>query len=700
MKTFIPEEKIYSLNEILCDIDFIKKKGYFISNIPCSFDIETTSFYKGEEKASLMYAFAFGINGKVVLGRTWEEFLDIIQTITFHYGININKRLIVYVHNLSYEFQFMRKLFTWHKVFAIEERKPIYAVTTDGIEFRCSYLLSGYSLERLGQNLTKYKVEKMSGDLDYDLVRHEETPLTDKEKRYIIHDVLVVMCFIQEEIERLGSMKEIPLTQTGYVRNYCRRATLQGSEKFDYSALMKSLRLEVEDYQQLKRGYMGGFTHGNINYIDKIMQNVSSFDFTSSYPTVMVSEKFPMSKPKLRKIESIKEFNQYLNNMCCIFDITFYNIRAKVPYENYISSSRCFEMESYVLNNGRVREADKLSITITEQDYFIIKELYKWDKAEIYNFKTMYKRYLPKPFIEVILKLYQDKTTLKNVEGKEQEYLKAKEMLNSLYGMCCTDICRDTIEYDVDWKKEAINYAEAVDKANKDNSRFIYYAWGVWVTAYARRNLFSGIIEYNNDYLYSDTDSIKVINMEKHKKYIENYNDNITNKINACLDFYGIDNNLACPKTIEGKRKPLGVWDYEGTYDKFKTLGAKRYLTYTKDKGISITVAGVSKKNGKEYLIDTYKTVDKIFNAFREELHFPATYIIEENKKKIIKSGCGKKTHTYIDCEQSGYITDYLGNTKEYFSYSGVHLSDTDFTLNFENNFKKLLMGIKCGELC
>lgn len=94
------------------------------------------------------------------MGRTWGEFVTMMQTVSEVLGLNDKLRLIVYVHNLSYEFQFLRKWFEWKRVFSIDLRKPIYAITTGNIEFRCSYLLSGYSLAKLGEQLMKYKCEK------------------------------------------------------------------------------------------------------------------------------------------------------------------------------------------------------------------------------------------------------------------------------------------------------------------------------------------------------------------------------------------------------------------------------------------------------------------------------------------------------------------------------------------------------------
>ena len=131
-----------------------------VYEVPASFDIETTSFYVDNYKAAIMYEWTFGINGNVIIGRTWEEFETMMNEITEYLHLADDLRLIVYVHNLSFEFQFMRKHFEWLKIFAIDTRKPIYAITTSGIEFRCSYLLSGYGLAKLGDELQKYPDRK------------------------------------------------------------------------------------------------------------------------------------------------------------------------------------------------------------------------------------------------------------------------------------------------------------------------------------------------------------------------------------------------------------------------------------------------------------------------------------------------------------------------------------------------------------
>lgn len=689
------EEKFVNLEDILQPIEFINKgKNEAVSNVPAVFDIEASSFLYEGKKAGCMYAWVFGINGKCVRGRTWEDFLKLIDKVVKYYHLSADKRLIVYVHNLAYEFQWIQQRFKWLNVFALDKREPVYAITTRGIEFRCSYVLSGMSLAKVGENLTKYKVKKLVGDLDYYKVRTPETPLNDTEWGYILNDGLVVMAYIQELIEREGNINKLPITKTGFVRKLFRQETLAGKHRFEYGKTMRRLCLSLEDYNQLKRTYIGGFTHANHNQVGKICSDVSSFDFTSSYPAVMIGEKYPMTKPQSVELKSVEDLRKYLDYYACMFELTLYDVEPIFDYEHYISRSHCLECEHYVLDNGRVVRASKLTIPVTEQDYNIIEKNYKWSKMVIHNFKIMYKDYLPEDYVKTVLELYEKKTTLKGVEGKEVEYQVSKENVNSAYGMTVTDPCRDEIVFDKNegWLKESPDFEEVLKKYNNSTQRFLYYAWGVWITAYARANLWSGIFEFGKDYIYSDTDSLKVFNKDKHKDYIDNYNKTITLKINQCLKEYEINKNKACPKTIKGESKPLGVWDYEGTYAKFKTLGAKRYM-YVDNGELHITIAGVGKKAGAEYLQWKYKTIDKIFKNFNEGLVFPSSYGEEG------KNASGKLCHTYIDGYISGTVTDYLGHSARFEEFSLVYLEPTEYSLSLDEAFKNYIFGLK-GYFC
>lgn len=688
-----------TVNDILCEVEFVKSrknnKVVDYANISASFDIETSSFYdNNNNKKACMYIYVLGINGKTKIGRTWDEFLDDLDIIKKYYNLGSRRRFIIYVHNLQYEFQFIRKMFTWDEVFSLEERRPIYARTVDGIEFRCSYLLSNMSLAKVGENLTKYKVKKLVGDLDYSLIRHSKTIINKDELQYVINDGLVVMAYIQELIEEYGNIVKLPITNTGFVRELCRKNCIvgDGKEQKEYRGLIHHLKMTPLEYTMLKQAYAGGFTHANVFNVNKRCYNVSSFDFTSSYPTVMVAEQFPMSEGAEIVIENKTQFENALKRFCCLFEIEFHNLDSKFLSDNYISLSKCIKCEDYQLNNGRIVSAKVLRIVITEIDYKIIRETYSWTDSVISHFIIYDKDHLPKQLIKTVLTLYKNKTELKGIEGKEVEYARAKGQLNSCYGMCVTDPCKDETSYDGNWSHKPVDLIEAMNRYNNSRTRFLYYPWGVWITAYARYNLWTAIFNMKNDYIYSDTDSVKIMNKDKYKDYFTNYNNFVTEKLEYTLRKYDLDESYIRPKNKKGEVKPLGLWDYEGTYNSFKTLGAKRYV-YDVDGKINITISGVNKKNGSEYLMWKYKNIDEIYEHFDDDLTFPGIYF--DNNVKMF--GNGKMTHTYIDMETEGKVIDYMGNKNSYHELSSIHMEECDYSISISQLFINYILGIKEG---
>ena len=682
-------ELINYLTSLKITTTYKKECGVKIAynEVVASLDIETTSTEVRGDKFAFMYEWTFGIEDFICYGRYWSEFLELCETLQQHFNTDSGNRIVIYVHNLSYEFQFMYKLFSWESVFAVNIRKPIKCLTTLGLEFRCSYILSGLNLALTAKNLTMYKIEKMVGDLDYSLVRTPLTPLSDLELRYCEYDVKIVICYIREQLQEYKTITKIPLTNTGRVRQYVRNNCLYSrkahkktnrSKYHNYRELMENLTLTPKTYKLCKLVFQGGFTHANYDKVGEILENVHSIDFTSSYPAVMLSEKYPMSTPK--EIDDVSretmEARFKKKNFCYMFFAKFTNITSK-RNECYLSESKCFNKVKPVVNNGRIYTAESLLTAITNVDYEIIKACYTFESVEFSNVYEMYCEYLPKPIITSILDLYEKKTTLKGVAGMESEYLKSKGMLNSVYGMSVTDIVQEEhtlVNYN--WVTKESDTDEKINDYNTSKNRFLFYPWGIFVTAYARRNLWSGILAIGDDYIYSDTDSIKFLNYESHKEYIKHYNNYITFKLKEMCDYYNLPYAAISPKTNKGISKPLGVWDYEGEYKYFKTLGAKRYMYYDND--LHITIAGLSKSQGVDYIKSQCESVKGMFNFFNTNMSIPA-------------SGTGKKTHTYIDDYKEYEITDYLGNTSLIKSESSIHLSECEFTLSLSQEYERFL---------
>ena len=651
-----------------------KYKGEEYLSMPISFDIETSSFYDNGRKFCCMYLWQMDFGGICFYGRTYDELISKIDEIRAL--IPSNQIIVIYVHNLSYEFQFIRKYFIWETFFAREKRKPIRARTANKIEFRCSYMLSGYALDKVAANLSSHKIEKLTEIMDYEKIRTPDTLLTKQELMYAYNDVKILEYYVREEIHRNKGIGRIPYTRTSYVRRLIKQKMFPKDDVKTYKnnkRLISAMTIDGEhEYEILKEAYMGGFTHANVWRVGKTYNNVFSCDLSSSYPTVMIAEKFPCGSGEhfWGEIDVDKMSEKY----CIIMRVAITGIQDTTQIEHAISYSKCRNVISASLDNGRIITADYIEMTITDVDYKYIKLFYDWDNFEILEGYKYPKDYLPKEIISAILELFGIKTKLKGVDGKEKEYLHAKEQVNSVYGMMVTNIVMPVVNYFDEWDTDdKIDVEKEIDRYNTQKQRFLFYPWGVYVTSYARYNLLSTVYKMGMDYIYSDTDSIKGRNWNCHENIFESYNLDIKYKMLKMCRRYGLDEKLLHPADINGKEHWLGIWDYEGQYDKFKTLGAKRYLTEKNGK-LSSTVAGCNKKKLAEYL----SKENDPFEAFNDGLIVPEEY-------------SGRLVATYDDDGGECDVIDYLGNKCRVTERSFVHLEPSEYSLSMADEFIKLL---------
>lgn len=301
---------------------------------------------------------------------------------------------------------------------------------------------------------------------------------------------------------------------------------------------------------------------------------------------------------------------------------------------------------------------------------------YKWDKFSITKFRWYEKEYLPTDFVTAILGLYQKKTILKGNAGEEVNYMISKNMLNAAYGMAVTNPIRDELEYlNNEYSTIKSDIEAAIERYNNNIRRFLFYPWGVWVTAHARRRLFQAIEAVGNDFVYSDTDSVKLLNPEIHAQYFESANLKVISKITVAAQYHKISENEFSPTTQKGVKKTIGFWDNEGIYDKFKTLGAKRYLVYSNGDYV-LTLAGANKKSTVEYL----KASGNPFSSFDDSLVVPPDY-------------SGRLTLTYIDDPIDGTLVDYNGVPYHYHEESGIHMEKSQYQLTMSDDFINYLKG-------
>ena len=642
-------------------------RKYYDTNI-YTFDIETSSYYildgkvypaikyddledKEKQRAikrSHMYIWMFGINDIVYYGRTWDELKLFLKRLDDH----ISDRKYVFIHNLAFEFQYLKSNFHFDDVQARKSHKVITAIMRDyNIVLKCSYMMSNVALKYLPK-MFDLPVEKKVGDLDYSLIRNPNTPMSEVELGYCEYDCLVLYYYILKELEVYEDVKHIPTTNTGKVRRELQDLT---RTNFKYRRIVnKAINTNPIIYNRLCEAFLGGYTHANWIYADEVLEDVDSYDIASSYPYVLVSQKYPNSefKPcKIRKREDMSKRLAYL------LVVKFKNVKCKY-YNNFISASKCRNLRGAKYDNGRLISADEFEMTLTDIDFYFYLDTYdlEYEIIECY-YSSM--SYLPKTLINFILDKYVGKTELKGVEGREMEYGRIKGMYNSIYGMSVTNNIRDDVVYndsDGTWTEVPLDNDTIIEKLQTEKKKsFLSFAYGVWVTAYARDNLLRRVIA-NDDYVvYCDTDSCKLVSGYD-KKVFEDYNKQVSDRINFVCKVLKLDVNKYAPSDIKGNKHMMGLFEKECNYEKFITQGAKKYA-YIIDGKIHITVAGVPKSGAKalktlddfrDDFVFNYKDTNKNLVMYTEE-QSPVEVIDYLGLKYLItdRSGCCILPNTY-----------------------------------------------------
>lgn len=677
-----------------------KKKVYYVDLIS-SFDIETTRIHdytkKDREKAekehrelpdnTVMYIWQWAFTWKdgdgyrtvCTYGRTWESFLYLVEKLTRY--LDQDTFMVVYDHNLGYEFQFLRGVlpFSPESVFSVKARQPLKAVTGN-LEFRCSYKLSNMSLRAFAKQM---QTPHQKTELQYTTKRFWDTPLTDEELTYCVNDVICLNECIITKLEREGdTLYTIPLTSTGYVRRDVKAAVSA------VPGLKQSIRAMMPDYEtyvMLKEAFRGGNTHANRYYSGILLEEkdygpIHSADRSSSYPAVICNCKYPMAAFKdVPKDELTVPFmldymdhDEALLMRVAMKDVQLKDITWGAPY---LSISKCRCLKDEYADNGRVLSASYLETTITDVDLQIILEEYN---AQILVIEAKYAKYgrLPRAIVDKVIEYYKDKTALKGVEGSEYFYMKSKNLLNSIYGMMVQDLVKVLILYiegDECMKTGTFkNDPEAVPEEileKTEKKAFLNYAWGVWVAGWARYELEQGIKAAGEGFIYCDTDSVKYIGDVDWTEYN-------ARKVAESMES---GSHATDPK---GKEHYMGVFEPEHDMSAFITYGAKKYAFLDKASGeLTITVAGVGKSAGvKELAEEAKKDGVRGIDEFKEGFTF--------------KTEAGGLEAVYNDMPLYGTATD-----DGHMVRSNVTLRPSTYTLGLTADYARLISGCDFREM-
>lgn len=616
----------------------------------CCFDIETTTL--PDINQSFMYVWQFAIEEDVYMGRTWEEFKKFLRLLRITAGDN---RILCFIHNASFEFQFLSGIFKFENddVFCVESRKILYFVLNDWLEFRCSYLLSNMSLAEM---TSKYQVahRKQSGDdFDYTKIRYPWTPLSDLEIKYCSYDVLGVVESVHAIMNLFGdTVYTLPLTSTGFVRRDVKRAMEP------YHAQIDSIFPSYDVFRLLRAEFRGGNTHANRYYSGEVItEQGESEDIASSYPAQQCNKPFPVTafrpivNPSAKLLDRLRERNRALLLHCVFEGISLRDRFYPVPY---IPTAKCVRYEQAKKDNGRILEAKLVEIVLNDIDFNIVEYQYKWNRLEILEgYKANYGP-LPQGIIDCNIKYFRDKTELKGVAGQEMQYMKSKNLLNSIYGMSCQNPAKALLLFDDCLYNEDQTYTEEQLLQRARRRAFTVYQFACWTTAHARASLEEGIKLCGDNLLYVDTDCCKHLGKVDFSAYNEKQKEAALRSGLYATDKHGVIHYG-------------GVYEPDSSFTSFVTLGAKKYA-YIDDRGeLHLTVSGVGKKRGAAALA--------------------AAGGLSEFRPSFVFHNCGKTASVYNDgnygeIEIDGHKLNITRN---------VVIEEKDYTLDITEDYGSLL---------
>lgn len=567
-------------------------------DVTATFDIETTN----SDTDGFAYSWQTCIGGEVIVPRYFEDWAEMLEILVDKWYISSKQRMVLYVHNLGYEHQYIVQLLSarWGLADSLytKSRKPLYLRFDNGIEFRDSFKLFQKSLARTTEGCMH---EKLAGDLDYRVYRTPDTPLNDTEFAYCVNDVLG----LYEAIERLKkehgyNQATIPYTNTGMVIEAVRKEILPDRKCMNAIAVLKL------DRDQMRLAYncmAGGDTHGTRWRAGRVYHNCNSYDFKSAHPSQQLLWKFPAGEPITMPADLQESRLQGLIKLGYgwIGKLLIVNpqIKPECP-DPCISFSKCPEVRGLTeLDNGRVLGADALFVYADSNDYQRITDGYTYNSIVAVESVAFRLDYLPESFRRAIY----EKFRVKESEKGSPDYMFSKICVNTIFGACAQKTIRDEYVCNPDtmecthsaWQKTLSDKSD--EDVSKSQDKKFSFLWGLWTASMSRIKLWEMLKRVGwEKVIYWDTDSCKY---EGEKQ--------------ASMDDYNAVIRAQCEarhcvvEKKDGTKVYIGVAEDEHPADRygmlqFKFLHAKCYACVDADGTIESTIAGVNKKAGVKAL--------------------------------------------------------------------------------------------------
>lgn len=626
-------------------------------------DIETTN----TEHDGFAYSFQMCVGGQCVVVRYVEDCIAILNWVADHYGTTLDRRMVVYVHNLGYEHFYLTQLFTdeWgapDNSLLTQPHKPLTIFYRIGIEFRDSLKLFQKSLAGATKGCAH---EKLVGDLDYNEYRTPDTPLTQEEFDYCVNDVIgLYEAIMRLRAERGYNQATIPYTNTGIVIAEVNKNLGDRLHRGKTMRAMAALQLNKRQMELAYNSMGGGDTHGCRWRAGITYEKCNSYDLKSAHPSQMILRPFPKGAPMDVEDLTQEQAELLIDNgygWCGKALIGKFHIKPECP-DPTLSLSKCTKDPAPIgldgLDNGRVMGADAVLCYMDSNDWQRFRQAYDYEDMYLVEGVAFALDYLPDDFRKAILDKFRDK---ENKEKDSPDYRFAKIVVNTIFGACAQKTVRDECELSIDeyievtktkWETKLKGMDDdAVYKSQKGKFPFL---WGLWTASLSRLMLFELIKAVGwEKAIYWDTDSCKYEGDKVPE--VDRYNENVRAQ---CIlrDAVVIDR--------DGHEVYIGTAEDEHPteqygYRKFRFLHAKCYAgegwNVKKQAYImETTIAGVGKKQGVQALdgdIDRLSNGLYIADAGGNQL----TY----NDRPIITRTCFKRptrTASYIYMQPRQYL--------------------------------------------
>ena len=628
-----------------------------------------------------------------------EELMEYLLDLSTRLKLSDTRKIMILIHNASYDLSYLlpyvQKFLPGkdtrsglyhgeHKIIQYEQA---------GFVFRCTYLLSGVSLEKWSKEMN-VEHQKQVGLYDYDALLFQDSDLDADSLTYDEYDVLAMQESFEKQLKAHNdTITTVPMTSTGYarrlLRNECEKDPYYRRDYF------KANQIDIDTMLMCLNSYAGGYTHNNRHLKSKVITSfekhpetltghIAHRDFRSMYPSVLRCYLLPWGKSDL--YYDIREHDSYFKlhshniniddilnlypEFSSISTIRIYGMKLKditisMPF---MQMSKVFDREDgtrIIADNGRLLSMVQGSFTtyIDNHTLKIIKEQYniKYKIIRVVRFRN---KEIPKPIADVIDKLFADKSNYKILHNEYRnkygefdqrtidagfELLKSKKLLNSIYGCFATCPLRDDLDLDFD-RRNALGELEPLNIINKlvtreqkeealtdyynTRSSFLHYPIGVFTTAIARSLLYERmqIIGYDRC-LYVDTDSIFYLTDSETEKKMEEMN-------KAKEKVYITD--------IKGRKIFYDVFEKEPDLIAFKGLHSKCYGYVTEKNEMKLVVAGVPERTliGMKEGKPVYLTREEELKGISKDLKLSDNY---KEKKLEITNKAIRRNISFLD---------------------------------------------------